>query len=208
MIEGLLDRLADLDAVWLYLLAFVLPFGETVALLDAIVPGEVGLVLLGAAAARADVSVVSIIAIGSVGAFAGDSVSWYIGHRWGTSLVTRWNPVRQRLEGPLIAAERHFDRSGGRTVFIGRFVGALRAIVPLVAGTAGMPYRRFVPWNAAASVAWVTAVVVLGVIFGEAVADVVDRFGLVLTGIVVMVGATLALRHRRRTRASDRSGLE
>lgn len=208
MIEGLLDRLADLDAVWLYLLAFVLPFGETVALLDAIVPGEVGLVLLGAAAARADVSVVSIIAIGSVGAFAGDSVSWYVGHRWGTSLVTRWNPIRQRLEEPLINAERHFDRYGGRTVFLGRFVGALRAIVPLVAGTAGMPYRRFVPWNAAASVAWVTTVVVLGVIFGEAVADVVDRFGLVLTGIVVMVGATLVLRHRRRTRASDRSGLE
>jgi undecaprenyl-diphosphatase len=208
VIEGLLDRLADLDTVWLYLLAFFLPFGETVALLDAIVPGEVGLVLLGAAAARADVSIISIIVIGSVGAFAGDSVSWYVGHRWGTSLVTRWNPVRQRLEGPLISAERHFDRYGGRTVFLARFVGALRAIVPLVAGTAGMPYRRFVPWNAVASVAWVSTVVVLGAVFGEVVADVVDRFGLALTGVVVMVGAILVLRHRRRTRASDRSGTE
>lgn len=205
MIEGLLDRLADLDAVWLYLLAFVLPFGETVALLDAIVPGEVGLVLLGAAASRADLSIVSIIAIGSLGAFAGDSLSWYVGHRWGTSLVTRWNPVRQRLEGPLVSAERHFDRYGGRTIFLGRFVGALRAIVPLVAGTAGMPYRRFVPWNALASVTWVGTVVVLGAVFGEVVADVVDRFGLVLTGLVVMVGAMLVVRHRRRAGASDRS---
>ncbi|MFN3216802.1 MAG: DedA family protein [Acidimicrobiales bacterium] len=205
MIESLLDRLADLDAVWLYVLAFVLPFGETVALLDAIVPGEIGLVLLGAAAARAEVSLVAIIAIGSLGAFAGDSVSWYVGHRWGTSLVTRWNPVRQRLEGPLVSAERHFDRYGGRTVFLGRFVGALRAIVPLVAGTAGMPYRHFVPWNAMASVAWVSTVVVLGAVFGEVVADVVDRFGLVLTGLVVMVGAMLVVRHRRRAGASDRS---
>ena len=205
MIESLLDRLAELDAGWLYLLAFVLPFGETVALLDAIVPGEVGLVLLGAAAARAEISLVWIIVIGSLGAFTGDSVSWYIGHRWGTSLVTRWNPVRQRLEGPLVSAERHFARHGGRTVFLGRFVGALRAIVPIVAGTAGMPYRRFVPWNAVASVAWVSTVVVLGAVFGEVVADVVDRFGLVVTGLVVVVGATLVIRHRRRSGAKSRS---
>ncbi len=142
MIESLLDGLADLDAGWFYLLAFVLPFGETVALLDAIVPGEVGMVLLGAAATRAEVSLVWIIAIGSLGAFAGDSLSWYVGHRWGLGLVNRWNPVRQRMQGPLISAERHFDRYGGRTVFVGRFVGALRALVPLVAGTAGMPYRQ------------------------------------------------------------------
>ena len=205
MIESLLDRLAELDAGWIYLLAFVLPFGETVALLDAIVPGEVGLVLLGAAAAQAEIPLARIIVIGSAGAFAGDSVSWYVGHRWGTSLVTRWNPIRQRLEGPLVHAERYFDDYGGRTVFLGRFVGALRAIVPLVAGTAGMPYRRFVPWNALASIAWVSTVVLLGAVFGETVAGIVDRFGLVVTGIVIVVGAALVIRHRRRSGAENRS---
>ena len=200
--------LVDLDPVWLYLLAFVLPFGETVALLDAIVPGEVGLVLLGAAAARAEISLVSIIAVASLGAFAGDSLSWYIGHRWAIRPPTRWEPIRRRVHGPLVSAERHFDRYGGRTVFIGRFVGARRVLVPLVAGTAGMPYRHFVPWNAAASVAWVSTVVVLGAVFGDVVADVVDRFGLVLTGLVVIAGTILVMRHRRRADPSRRSETE
>ena len=69
MIEGLLDQLSTLDTHWFLLLAFLLPFGETVALLDVVVPGEVGLVLIGAAAVDADVALVAVIAVGAAGAF-------------------------------------------------------------------------------------------------------------------------------------------
>ncbi|MFV2038956.1 MAG: DedA family protein [Acidimicrobiales bacterium] len=205
MIQGLLDQLAGLDTQWFLLLAFLLPFGETVVLLDVVVPGEVGLVFIGAAAAQADVSLVAVIAVGAAGAFLGDSTSWYIGHRWGVSLITRWEPVRRRLEGPLLRTEGYFDKYGGQTVFAGRFVGALRAFVPLVAGTSGMTYRRFLPWNIAASVLWVGAMVILGAVFGETVASSVDRFGLVLTGALMAVVLALVARHlirRRRARAN------
>ncbi len=204
MIEGLLDQLAGLDTHWFLLLAFLLPFGETVALLDTIVPGEVGLVLIGAAAAQADVSLVAVIAVGAAGAFLGDSTSWYIGHRWGVSLITRWEPVRRRMEPPLMRTEQYFAKHGGITVFAGRFVGVLRAFVPLVAGTSGMTFRQFVPWNLAASVLWVGVVVMLGAIFGETVATVIDRFGLVLTGLLIVAALGLVVRHfRRRRRAQD-----
>ncbi|MCP5028653.1 MAG: DedA family protein, partial [Actinomycetia bacterium] len=166
MFEALLERIAELQPQWLLVMAFFLPLGETVALIDAAVPGELGLLAVGAAAPIADVPIVLVIAVASVGAFLGDTTSWYVGHRWGTTLLTRWEPIRVRIEGPLATAEHHFTRFGGPMVFGARFVGPLRALVPLVAGTSGMSYRKFVPWNAAASVGWVTLVVMLGAVFG------------------------------------------
>jgi membrane-associated protein len=201
--EQLLEEVAALDAPWLLLLAFLLPFGETVALLDVIVPGELGLIVVGAAARVAGVPLVAVIGVASVGAFLGDSTSWFIGHRWGTALLRRWAPVWQRMEAPLARAEDHFARYGGPTVFGARFVGPLRALVPLVAGTSGMTYRRFVPWNALASIAWVSLVVVLGAVFGETVASTIDRFGLVVAGLLVAAALGLWIRHRRRSAPRD-----
>jgi len=208
MIESLIERIAELEPHWLLLLAFLLPLGETVALVDFLVPGELGLVVIGASARIAGVPIVLVIAVGSAGAFLGDSTSWFIGHRWGTALLTRWEPIRRHTEGPLAAAEDHFARYGGPTVFGARFVGPLRALVPLVAGTSGMAYRRFVPWNAAASVGWVTLVVTLGAVFGEPVAAALDRFGLVVTVVMVAVVFIVVARYRvrRRRAAADTPG--
>jgi membrane-associated protein len=203
MIEGLLDQLAGLDTHWFLLLAFFLPFGETVAFLDAIVPGEVGLVFIGAAAGEAGVSLPVVIAVAAAGAFVGDSTSWFIGHRWGTTLLTRWEPIRRHTEKPLERATTHFEKYGGQTVFAGRFVGALRAVVPLIAGTSGMTYRRFVPWNAAASITWVTVMILLGAAFGEAVASAVDRFGIAVTAVMATVIVALYVRYRIRRRREE-----
>ena len=149
MFESILERVAELDTHWLLLLAFFLPFGETVALLDAVVPGELGLVVVGAAARLAGVPLVVVIVFASFGAFVGDSTSWFIGHRWGTSLLRRWDRVWHHVEAPLAAAEVHFERYGGPTVFGARFIGPLRALIPLVAGTSGMP-----GWSASARSHW------------------------------------------------------
>ena len=203
MFESILERVAELDTHWLLLLAFFLPFGETVALLDAVVPGELGLVVVGAAARLAGVPLVVVIVFASFGAFVGDSTSWFIGHRWGTSLLRRWDRVWHHVEAPLAAAEVHFERYGGPTVFGARFIGPLRALIPLVAGTSGMPYRRFVPWNALASVAWVTVVIVLGALFGETVASVLDRVGFGLFGLVLATVVVVWWRRRRARRAAE-----
>jgi membrane protein DedA with SNARE-associated domain len=107
------------------------------------------------------------------------------------------------MEGPLARTEAHFSRYGGQTVFVGRFVGALRALVPLVAGTSGMSYRAFLPWNIAASILWVSAMVILGAVFGRTIVSAVDRFGIVVTSAVVVLALALFVRHRRiRSRGS------
>jgi undecaprenyl-diphosphatase len=202
VIERLLDGLAGLPPGWFLALAFFLPFAECVALLDAVVPGEVGMVFIGAAARDADVNLVAVIALGTLGATLGDTTSWYVGRRWGTSLLTRWESVRRRTEGPLAQAQSHFAQHGGSTIFAARFVGALRALVPLVAGASGMTLASFLPWNLAASIMWVSTLVILGAVFGDAVASTVDRIGSGLSVILVLavVAAVVVVRSRRKRR--------
>lgn len=196
MISGILDQLADLHLGWLAAIAFLLPFGETVALLDLVAPGEIGLVFIGAAAGTPRRVMVVYVA-GVAGAFCGDSVSWYLGRRWGVAVLSRFPRIWSRAAPALERAATHFDRHGGRSIFLARFVGALRALVPLLAGSAGMPYRRFAPWNVAASVVWVGLVVSLGAVFGDDIAETVDRFSLALS-VIVVVGIGAWWLHRRR----------
>ncbi len=194
-----------LDAVgrlggWLLCVAVLgVSFGESAVLLDFVVPGEVGMVVAGAAAARNDVSPWVLVVIGSVGAVAGDSFSYLVGHRWGVALVRRWSWLRRRVEPRVQRAHDHFERHGGRAVFVARWVGALRALVPLAAGTSAMPFRRFLVWDAVAAVLWVTTMVWLGHLLGDDIASVVDRVG---TGVSVVVVtalvAVLVVRSRRR----------
>ena len=201
MIGDLLDRLTELDLVVLVIVTFLLAFGETVAFMDFIAPGEVGMVLVGAAADTPG-RVVYVWVSGALGAFCGDSVSWFVGHRWGVAVLQRWPRLWARAEPSLARAERFFGRHGGRAIFIARFVGALRALAPLVAGSASLPYGRFAPWNAAASIVWVGVVVTLGALFGDSIAAAVDRVGLAISAIAVL-GIITWLVVRRRSHGGD-----
>ena len=187
----------------LHAAAFLLAFSETALFMDLIIPGETGMVVAGAAAARADVPLATMITAAAVGAIAGDSVSFWVGRRWGMSLIRRWEPLRRRLEPRVERSREYFARRGGAAVFLGRFVGAVRGVVPAVAGMSAMPYRRFLPWNVLASIVWTIAVVSAGYVLGRNVEKVVSKASLV---IALVVGAGVVtwwlLRRRSRDRAA------
>ena len=185
MFTDLLERLGELDTVGLCLAVVFLAFSETAILLDLAVPGEVGLVLAGAAAAHGDHPVVLVMLAGAVGATGGDTVSYLVGRRWGRSVIERFSFTRRRLLPAVDRAEDHFQRHGGRSVFLGRWVGALRAVVPFVAGMGRLPAPTFLAWNVAASLGWSSVVVLLGFWLGEPVASAVDRVGVVISAVVV-----------------------
>jgi membrane-associated protein len=183
--SAVIDAVARLGG-WLLCVAVLgVAFGESAVLLDLVVPGEVGMVVGGAAAKRTRVSPWLLVAVGSLGSVAGDSFSYLVGRRWGMSLVRRWDWVRRRLEPRFERAHRYFLLRGGQAVFAARWVGALRAVVPAVAGTSGMPYRRFLRWDAVAAALWVTTMVWLGVLLGDDIARVVDRIGTAVSLVVV-----------------------
>ena len=195
MLERLIELIGGVGAPGLVLLALLLTYAETAIGLDLVVPGEAGLVAVGAAA-NGEVSVVPVIVAAAIGATAGDVTSYVLGRKFGHKLLERFALTR-RLVPALERAESTIDRHGGKAVFFARFVGALRAVVPFVAGSARMPFGRFLAWNVAASAIWCTTVVLVGYHVGLPAARFVDRAGAWTYVVVAAIVLVLWLRHRR-----------
>lgn len=191
MLHDVIDMVGQLGSAGIVAMAFVLAFAESAVFLDLVVPGEVGLVLAGAAAAEAGAPLWLLVAASAIGAVAGDSIGYWIGRRVGVSHLTARRWWRRHLAKRVDRAQRWFERRGGLAVAGARWVGALRAVVPVVAGTARMPYRRLVAWDAPSSAVWSAVVLTVGYTVGRRAADFVDRAGsvvsLVFVGFVVLV---------------------
>lgn len=186
MLRSLIEAVAGLHGAVLLLAVAGLAFGESAILFDLLVPGEVGMVLAGAAGAEAGMPLAGLIGVAALGALAGDTVSYLVGRRFGPSLVHRWRWSRVRVAPKLDRARRHFETRGGGAVFAARWVGALRAVVPLVAGSARMPFARFFVWDVAGILSWTATVVTVGFVFGDDMASVVDRWGHAVSAVVVV----------------------
>jgi membrane-associated protein len=188
---------------------FALPALEASTLLGIVVPGELALVLGGVLAHQGRVPLWAAVVAGAAGAVVGDSVGYAVGRRVGERLLAR---IPRRLVEPrqverATALLRHL---GGRAVLVGRFAAALRALVPGLAGIAGMPYRTFLPYNLAGGVLWATGFVLVGFAAGpawRAAERAASGVGLVLL-VVVVAGAAAAalLRRRRRHRGQPAAG--
>jgi membrane-associated protein len=186
MANHIIEWIAGLQGWLLCVAMFGLAFGESAAGLDLAVPGEVGMVVAAAAGERAGVPLWALIAVAVVGAALGDQISYQVGRHYGPGLVDRWGWTRKHFKPKVESAHKHFDEHGGATVFVARWVGALRAVVPFVAGTAQMPLGRFVVWNLIGAATWASTVVTLGYVFGRRIADGVDRFGIALSVLAVV----------------------
>jgi len=205
LIENLLDDAGRAGLPAIILAAFLLAFGETALFTDLVVPGELGMILVGAVVARAELDIWWVILAASVGATLGDSVGWWLGNRFGLRILRRFPRIETRLAPSIQRATGYFETGGGPVVFWGRFVGALRGVVSLVAGTAGMPYPRFLAWNAAASICWTSTVISAGYLFGRNVDVIVGEFGLAIAiAIVAVVIAAWLFRRRPASRPAPR----
>lgn len=197
MVDRLLTWIAGTEGEVLALIAFGLAFGEAAIGLDLIVPGEAGMVVVGAATDRKDMALWSIILAGGAGAAVGDSLSYALGRRYGLHLAQRWAFTRRHVEPALLAAEARFERHGGAAVAGARWVGALRAVVPAVAGAAKMPFGRFLLWNVPSCMAWAAVTVTLGAVFGEMIVGSVDTVSTAISGVALVIIVALLLRRRR-----------
>src|ERR671930_772906 len=128
---------------------------------------------------------------GALDTVAGDSVGYQLGRVFGEPLE---HSRLGRKVGPdrWARGEAYLRERGGRAVFLGRFVGLLRALVPALAGMARMPYRTFLPWNAAGGILWAPGFVLLGYLAGSSYRQVertAGRASLLLLILAVVVGA-------------------
>ena len=177
---------------------------ERSILIGLIVPGDLILALGGIYAARHDLDLATVIVIGTFAAIIGESTGFWLGRRYGMSLLKRV-PLLRRLEGRIENAQEYFQRHGGATVAIGRYATAAGAFIPFVAGMSKMDYRRFVLFDIPAVVVWAVGITLFGYYFGEHI-DFVDRvlsrFGLIMLGLlVVLIGGYFLVKRLRRQRS-------
>lgn len=158
----LISRLGD----WSYLVIFLVAALECSAFLGLVVPGESLLLACGFLSHRGVLAIDAVVVAGVLGAIVGDNVGYEMGRRlgrgWLLSAGSRVGLTEKRLQG----GEDFFARHGSKAVFLGRFVGYARAVVPFVAGSTRMPQRVFFAYNALGAVLWGTGVTVLGYSLG------------------------------------------
>lgn len=200
-LQGLLEDISNALGAWTYLLVGVFAFAETGAFIGLLVPGETVMTLGGAVAGQGAIDVYLLIAIAWFAAWAGDTTSFLLGRRLGRGFVMRHGPrfgiSNQRFE----RVEDYFSRHGGKTIFIGRFIGIVRALAPFIAGSSQMRYRAFVPYSILGTGLWSTIHILIGYLFSRSIETAAEYAGkgafLLGTLIVVVVGSVLLYRHFR-----------
>lgn len=143
---------------WCWPIAAFIAFSESFVGVSFIIPGTLLLITLGTVIGASHIPLMPAVAGAVAGSIAGDWISWWIGFRYHRQLVHIW-PF-SRFEKQIEAGLHFFHRWGTPAIFIGRFMGPLRATVPLVAGMSEMEFWPFMIVNAASAVIW--AYVLLG----------------------------------------------
>ena len=134
-------------------MVFLAPALEASAFLGVVVPGEITVLLGGVLAFEHRASLPAVLGAAVAGAIIGDSVGYLVGRRWGRGLLD--GSVGRLVPGQhLDRAEGYLAERGGPAVFFGRFTAALRALIPGLAGMAGLHYRTFAVYNAAGGLLW------------------------------------------------------
>ena len=169
---------------WLYLLLFLIIFAETGLVVFPFLPGDSILFIAGTVVATAGLNVHLLVALLVVAAILGDTVNYsvgrYIGPRAFDKADSRWFK-----QAHLRRTQDFYERYGGVTIIIGRFVPIVRTFAPFLAGVAGMTYRRFISYNVIGGIAWISSLVYAGYVFGN-IPWVKRNLTLIVLAIVVI----------------------
>ncbi len=184
---------------WTYLILFLIIFCETGLVITPILPGDSLLFAAGALASTSSLDVVTLFGLLSFAAIAGNTTNYWIGHLIGPRIFHKQN-VRLLNREYLDKTHRFYEKHGGKTIVIARFIPIIRTFAPFVAGIGAMTHWRFALYNIVAGIAWVGIFVFAGYHFGN-IPVVKRNFTLVIFAIVfisMLPGIIEFLRHRRR----------
>jgi membrane-associated protein len=210
LITGFIDVVLHLDrhlqglvanyGVWVYLILFAIIYCETGLVVTPFLPGDSLLFVAGAVAAGGAIDVHTLFAVLTMASFSGDNTNYWIGRFAGPRLFRRSG---SRLLNPahLERTQQFYERHGGKTIVIARFVPIVRTFAPFVAGMGRMIYPRFLSYSVAGSVLWIGSLTYAGYYFGN-LPFVRQNLSFVIIGIVVlslMPGLVEFLRSRSRS---------
>jgi len=206
-----LGQIIQTYGLWTYLILFVIIFVETGLVVTPILPGDSLLFAAGAFAAIGSLDLVVLIVLLAAAAIAGDTVNYWIGHYVGPRVFTQEN-VRFLNKRYLERTHAFYEKHGGKTIIIARFLPIIRTFAPFVAGIGSMTYPRFLSFNVIGGIAWILTFTCGGYFFGN-IPIVRQNFSLVIIAMVlipglpalfeVLRGLTESWRERRQPKTSQ-----
>ncbi len=160
-------------------------FAETGLMVGFFLPGDSLLVTAGLFAARGDLDIVWLNLLLIVAAVAGDATGYWIGYKTGRALYSRPNSLLFRREH-LVKTHEFYERHGGKTIVIARFMPIVRTFAPVVAGIGTMGYAKFASYNIAGGIAWVLAMTLTGFFLGRSVPHIDEHIQLVVAVVIAL----------------------
>jgi membrane-associated protein len=194
LISKLIDVLVHLDkhlleiardyGAGVYGVLFLIVFCETGLVVTPFLPGDSLLFIAGTIAGGGDMNVHLLVLLLVVAAILGDSLNFALG-RWIGPRIFRYDDSWFFKKAYVERTHRYFERYGGRTIIIARFVPIVRTYAPFVAGVGQMEYRRFLLFNVTGALVWVSLITYAGYLFGQ-VPIVQKNLTLVVFGIILL----------------------
>jgi membrane-associated protein len=179
-----LAQFVDQHGVWVYALLFGIVFCETGLVVTPFLPGDSLLFVAGAIAAAGEMNIAAVIATLIGAALCGDNCNYWIG-RWIGPKVFHFERSRWFNPAHLARANAFYERHGGKTIILARFVPVVRTYVPFVAGVGAMPYLRYLAFCVLGAAAWVGSLCTVGYFFGN-IPAVKNNLTVVILAIVLL----------------------
>ena len=193
LISNLIDLFLHLDehlsvviqtyGTWTYLLLFLIIFLETGIVITPFLPGDSLLFAAGTFAGMGALNIYVLLILLSAAAILGDTVNYWIGHYIGPRAFS--GEVRFLKKEYLDRTHEFYERHGGKTIILARFIPIIRTFAPFVAGIGAMSYGRFITYNVIGGIAWVLGFTLAGYFFGQ-VPFVQDNFTYVVVAIILI----------------------
>lgn len=164
-VDELLTLVFSFFGAWTYVILFLIIFAETGLIIFPFLPGDSLLFTIGAFAALGHLNITPLLITLFIGAVLGDSVNYWIGRRFGQKIVD--NPRIPINQEHLDETTKFYEKNGGKTIILARFIPFIRTFAPFVAGASHMNYTNFMVFNVIGGFAWVFSLVLLGYFFGN-----------------------------------------
>jgi membrane-associated protein len=190
VIEQLVQLLTDPAALYElvrwggYVALVAIVFTETGLLIGFFLPGDSLLITAGLVAAAGGLDIWLLNVLLSVAAIVGDSVGYAIGYRTGPRIFTR-EDSRWFSRTHLVRTREFYERHGGKTIVLARFIPIIRTFAPVVAGVGRMEYRRFLSYNILGGIGWVVSLTWAGYLLGQTIPDI-GRYIHIVIGVVIV----------------------
>jgi len=203
LLQNLAHQLYDVEGIIRWgglLMLVVIIFAETGLMVGFFLPGDSLLVTAGVFSAAGHLELWTLLAAVTAAAIVGDQVGYWIGYRAGPLLFRREDSLLFKRRH-LLHAHAFYERHGGKTIILARFMPIIRTFAPVVAGVGEMRYRRFVAFNVVGGFLWVWSMALLGFSLGHTIPDIDRHIHLVILVVVflsILPGIIEFLRSRGR----------